>query len=66
VFVSTSKRPSPIRTRVQRLETQRDALMKLHTYLRAFDPDLARVFARDSKTSPPESPLATPPHQDNG
>jgi hypothetical protein len=66
VFVSISERPSPIRTRVQRLETQRDALMKLHGYLRAFDPDLARVFARDSKTSPPESPLATPPHQDIG
>jgi hypothetical protein len=54
VFVNISERPSPILTRVQRLENQRDALMKLHTYLRAFDPDLARVFARDSETSPPD------------
>jgi hypothetical protein len=59
VFVITSERPSAIRTRVQRLETQRDSLMKLHSYLRAFDPDLAQVFARDSKTSPPESLSAT-------
>jgi hypothetical protein len=53
VFVNISERPSPILGRVDRLETQRDALMKLHTYLRAFDPDLARAFARNSKTSPP-------------
>jgi hypothetical protein len=52
-FVNIGERPSPILGRVERLETQRDALMKLHTYLRAFDPDLARAFARDSKTSPP-------------
>lgn len=59
VFATVSERPSPTQTRVRRLETQRDALMKLHTHLRAFDPDLARVFARDSETSPPESPAAT-------
>jgi hypothetical protein len=59
VFVSISERPSPIRTRVQRLETQRDALVKLHTYLRAFEPDLAHVFARDSETSPPDA-IASP------
>jgi hypothetical protein len=53
VFLTVSERPSPIRTRVQRLETQRDALMKLHPFLRAFDPDLAHLFARDSETSPP-------------
>ncbi len=53
VFVSTSERPSPIQTRVQRLENQHDALMKLHSYLRTFDLDLAREFERDSKTSPP-------------
>ena len=61
VFVTVSERQSPIQTRVRRLETQRDALMKLHTYLRAFDPDLANVFARGSETSPPdaiEPPLA--------
>ena len=55
VFVNISERPSPILTSAQRLETQRDALMKLHTYLRAFDPDLARVFARDSETSLPDA-----------
>jgi hypothetical protein len=60
VFVNISERPSPILTRAQRLETQRDALMKLHTYLRAFDPDLARVFARDSQTSPPDSQTSPP------
>jgi hypothetical protein len=62
VFVNLSERPSPILTRVQRLENQRDALMRLHTYLRAFDSDLARVFARDSETSPPdvEPPVAEP------
>ena len=60
VFVSISERPSPIQTRVQRLETQRDALTKLHTYLRAFHSDLARVFARDSKTSPADA-IEPPP-----
>jgi hypothetical protein len=59
VFATVSERPSPTQTRVRRLETQRDALIKLHTHLRAFDPDLARVFARDSATSPPEPPPAT-------
>ena len=54
VFVNISERPSPVLTRAQRLETQRDAVMKLHGYLRAFDPGLARVFARDSETSPPD------------
>jgi hypothetical protein len=37
--------------------------MKLHTYLQPFDPDLARVFARDSETSPTdaiEPPVAEP------
>jgi hypothetical protein len=55
VFVTVSERPSPIQTRVRRLETQRGALMKLHTHLQAFDPDLAHVFARDSETSPPDA-----------
>jgi hypothetical protein len=63
MFVNISERPSPILTRMRRLETQRDALMNLHTYLRAFDADLAHVFARDSGTSPPEAiepPVAEP------
>jgi hypothetical protein len=55
VFVNISERPSPMLGRLQRFEAQRDALMKLHTYLTAFDPDLAQVFARDSETSLPES-----------
>ena len=59
VFVTVSERPSPIQTRVRRLETQRSALMKLHTHLQVFDPDLAHVFARDSETSPPDA--AEPP-----
>jgi uncharacterized coiled-coil protein SlyX len=52
-FVNINDRPSPILGRVQRLERQRDVLMKLHSRLRAFDADLARVYARDSQTSPP-------------
>jgi hypothetical protein len=59
VFVTVSERPSPMQTRVWRLETLRSALMKLHTYLQAFDPNLAHVFARDSETSPPDA--AEPP-----
>jgi hypothetical protein len=55
VFLTVSERQSPTRTRVRRLEAQRDALMKLHTYLRTFDPDLAHVFARDSETSPDDA-----------
>ena len=55
VFVNISERPSPVQTRLQRLATQRDALMKLHTYLQSFDPGLARVFARDSQTSPADA-----------
>ena len=55
VFVNISERPSPVQTRLQRLATQRDALMKLHTYLQSFDPGLARVFARDSETSPADA-----------
>jgi hypothetical protein len=66
VFVTVSERPSPIRTRVQRLETQRSALMKLHPYLQAFDPDLAHLFARESETFPPAAigpPVAGVPLQ---
>ncbi len=59
VFVSIIERPSPVQSRVQRLETQRDALMKLHTYFRTFDADLACVFARESATYPPDA--AEPP-----
>jgi hypothetical protein len=53
VFVSINDRPSPILGRVPRLENQRDALMKLHFYLREFDAELAQIYARDSQTSPP-------------
>ena len=53
VFVNINELPSPILGRVQQLENQRVALMNLHTYLRAFDAELAQVFARDSQTSPP-------------
>ena len=63
IFLTGSERPSPIRSRVRQLETQRSTLMKLHTYLQPFDPDLARVFARDSETSPTdaiEPPVAAP------
>jgi hypothetical protein len=55
VFLTVSDRQSPTRTRVRRLEAQRDALMKLHFYLRTFDPDLAHMFARDSETSPADA-----------
>jgi hypothetical protein len=50
VLVSIGKLPSPTVARVQQLESQRQALMKLHIYLRAFNADLARVYARDSET----------------
>jgi hypothetical protein len=53
VFVNISERPSPILGRLPRLQNQRDVLMRLHTYLTAFDTDLARVFARDSQTTAP-------------
>jgi hypothetical protein len=53
VFVNISDHPPPNLGRLARLEAQRQALMNLHTYLAAFDMELAAVFARDSKTSPP-------------
>jgi hypothetical protein len=52
-LVSLNKNPSPILDRPQRLEGQRHALMNMHNYLREFDGDLARVYARDSETMPP-------------
>ena len=52
VFVNISERPSPILGRLDHLQSQRHALMNLHKYLRAFDDDLARVYARDSQTNP--------------
>jgi hypothetical protein len=52
VFVNISERPSPILGRMDRLQHQRHALMNLHTYLAAFDAELATVYARDSKTTP--------------
>jgi hypothetical protein len=53
-FVNISTNPSPILTRGDRLQNQRFALMRLHTYLGAFDSELAQVYARDSGTEPPE------------
>jgi hypothetical protein len=52
-FVSTSTKRSPILNRAGRLHAQRQALMNIHTYLRAFDAELAEVYARDSQTTPP-------------
>jgi hypothetical protein len=52
-FVSISSQPSPAMTRRGRLDTQQHALMNLHTYLRAFDDELAAVFAHDSGTTAP-------------
>jgi hypothetical protein len=52
-FVSITTQPSPALSRGQRLRNQRHALMNIHTYLSAFDADLAGVYARDSKTTPP-------------
>jgi hypothetical protein len=63
VFLTGVERPSPVQSRAQRLETQRSALTKLHTYLQPFDPDLAHAFARDSETSSAnaiEPPVAEP------
>jgi hypothetical protein len=52
-FVSISSTPTQHLTRENRLKNQRAALMNLHTYLRGFDAELANVYARDSKTTPP-------------
>jgi hypothetical protein len=55
-FVNTSTQESPALTRVERLGAQRQPLMNIHTYLRVFDPQLADVYARDSKTTPTTKP----------
>lgn len=52
-FVNTSTQPSPALTRTQRLQNQQHALMNIHTYLKAFDAELAGVYARDSQTTAP-------------
>jgi hypothetical protein len=52
-FVNTSLNPSPTMPRLAGLENQRDMLMRLHNYIRPFDPELADVFARDSNTTAP-------------
>jgi hypothetical protein len=57
VLVNISTNPSPALARTQRLEGQRHPLMNLHTYLRAFDAELAEVYARDSGTRPGPAPL---------
>jgi hypothetical protein len=54
-YVSVTRQQSPLLNRTQRLEAQRDTLMKLHHYLGIFDAELAAVFARDSGTQPPTS-----------
>ena len=59
VLVNISINPSPFLDRTQRLEGQRRALMNVHTYLRAFDAELAEVYARDSGTRPGPAPLAS-------
>jgi len=58
VFVNISIRPSPHLGRIPRLQSQRHALMNIHTYLRAFDSQLASVYARDSHTSLPSEPAS--------
>jgi hypothetical protein len=52
-FVNISTQPSPVLNRMQRLQGQHHALMNIHTYLRAFDAELAIVYARDSQTMLP-------------
>jgi hypothetical protein len=52
-FVSTNTHRSPILDRAGRLQAQRRPLMNIHTFLRAFDAELAEVYARDSGTTPP-------------
>lgn len=51
-FVNIRTQPSPALNRIQSLQNQRNALMNIHTYLRGFDTELAKVYARDSKTKP--------------
>ena len=55
-FVSTSTHRSPVLNRAGRLQAQRRTLMNIHTFLRAFDAELAEVYARDSQTTPPATP----------
>ena len=49
-FLEITVHPSLMATRHGRLHAQRRALMNLHTYLRAFDAELADVYGRDSGT----------------
>ena len=41
--------------RLRRLEILQEMLRNIHVYLRAFDPELALVYARDSGTMVPDS-----------
>jgi hypothetical protein len=48
-FVNISSQTNPIQSRAQRLQNQRDILLKLPHYPRPFDAELADVYARDSQ-----------------
>jgi hypothetical protein len=48
-FVNISSEQNPSLSRMQRLQSQRDILMKIPRYLRLFNADLAEVYARDSQ-----------------
>ena len=48
-FLNISKRPSPVLTRETSLRQNRETLVKIVTYLRPLDSDLADVFERASK-----------------
>ncbi len=47
-FVNISSQTNPSLSRAQRLQSQRDTLLKIPRYLRPFDAELADVYARDS------------------
>jgi hypothetical protein len=57
-FVNIASRPSPDLGRIQRLQNLQDTLMRLHFFLRAFDTELAGIFARDSQTVAPKRQAA--------
>jgi hypothetical protein len=57
-LVSVSLEPSPVSSKMERLQNQQHALMNIHHYLQAFDTELASVYARDSGTRAPNSTQA--------
>lgn len=52
-FVNISDRPSPLLSRIRRLNGQRSCLMQVHFHVRGLNAQLAENYATESKTIPP-------------